>query len=321
MMHESRTESQWQRNTIEKLIFTAYQEQRRNRRWNIFFRFVALLFFLGATGLWLKPFKWVNAANKIKPHVSLIEIRGPILEGSPASADNIITSLQHAFKDNRTAAILLRINSPGGSAVHAAQIYDEIQYWRHKYPEKKLYSICEDLCASAAYYIASASDYIYANSSSLVGSMGVIWSGFGFEEGLKKLGIERRVLTAGAHKDFLDPFKPLDEIHVQHFKGVLSDAHQQFIEAVKRGRGDRIKPPLDEEGDKLFSGLIWTGKQALPLGLIDGVASMQQVIREVIKIPTVLDYTVRPSLLQKLFDTISASFIHRIDAQLRPRLH
>lgn len=319
MTTELSNEAKWQRDTLEKLVLTAFQEQRRQRRWNIFFKLVFLSIFLGLIGiLWFKPFRMFGRANHSQ-HIGIIDIRGTISASSPTNADNIIISLQNAFRNSHTAAIVLRINSPGGSAVQAGQIYDEIQYQRRKNPNKSIFTVCEDVCASAAYYIASATDQIYANPASIVGSIGVRMDGFGFVESLKKLGIERRVLVSGQHKLLLDPFQPLQPEAQQIAQDMLSDVHQQFIEAVKIGRGKRLKDENEKE-KQLFSGLAWTGKQALPLGLIDGLSNLDQLTREVIKLRTFVNYTRRPSPLQKLMEMFSASLMQQINALLSPTL-
>ena len=249
MAEELLNDPTWQRKTLEKLLFDNLKEQRRKRRWNIFFKFLFFLLLLGLLfSLWPTTTN-LPSASKAKAHIGLVDIRGIIDDSSTASADNVIEGLQNAFEDKNTRTVILRINSPGGSPVQAAQIYNEIRYLRHQYPNIKLYTVCDDLCASAAYYIASASDDIYANPASLVGSIGVLMDGFGFVDSMKKIGVERRLLTAGDHKGFLDPFSPekIDEKLIA--ERMLANVHQQFINAVKQGRGSRIKdnPELLEE--------------------------------------------------------------------------
>jgi protease IV len=300
---------QWQRKTLEKLLFNNLKEQCRKRRWNIFFKFLFFIIFLCLLfELWPTN---LPTASKAKAHISLIDIKGIIDDNSTASADNVIEGLQNAFEDKNTRAVILRINSPGGSPVQAAQIYDEICYLRHQYPKTKLYTVCDDLCASAAYYIASASDAIYANPSSLVGSIGVLMDGFGFVDTMKKVGVERRLLIAGEHKGFLDPFSPekLDEKLIA--ERMLENVHQQFINAVKQGRGNRLK-----DNPELFSGLAWTGKEALPLGLIDGFGDLNSLSRKLIKNRNIVDYTVKPGLLEQLSDHIGAAFAQQISTNL-----
>jgi protease-4 len=302
---------EWQRKTLEKLLFDTFKEQRRKRRWNIFFKFLLFIIILCLLfALWPTTSN-LPTSSKAKPHIGLVDIRGVIDNNSIGSADNVIEGLQNAFKDKNTRTVILRINSPGGSPVQAAQIYNEIHYLRHQYPKTKLVTVCDDLCASAAYYIASASDNIYANPSSLVGSIGVLMDGFGFVDTLKKVGVERRLLTAGNHKGFLDPFSPEKTDEKLIAERMLANVHQQFINAVKQGRGNRLK-----NNPELFSGLAWTGEEALSLGLIDGFGSLNSLSRELIKNQNIVDYTVKPGLLQQLSDRIGAAFAQQISTNL-----
>lgn len=310
MTEELINDPTWQRKTLEKLLFDNLKEQRRKRRWNIFFKFLFFLLLLGLLfSLW--PTTNLPSASKAKAHIGLVDIRGIIDDSSTASADNIIEGLQNAFEDKNTRTVILRINSPGGSPVQAAQIYNEIRYLRHQYPKIKLYTVCDDLCASAAYYIASASDEIYANPASLVGSIGVLMDGFGFVDTMKKIGVERRLLTAGDHKGFLDPFSPekIDEKLIA--ERMLANVHQQFINAVKQGRGNRIK-----DNPELFSGLAWTGEEALSLGLVDGFGDLNSVSQDLIKNKNIVDYTVKPGLFQQLSDRMGAAFAQQISTNL-----
>ncbi|EDP45913.1 S49 family peptidase [Rickettsiella grylli] len=311
MAEELLSDPTWQRKTLEKLLFEALKEQRRKRRWNIFFKFLLFLIFLSFLLILWPSTPNLPTTSKAKAHIGLVDIKGIINDNSAANADNVIEGLQNAFEDKNTRTVILRINSPGGSPVQAAQIYHEIRYLRHQYPKTKLYAVCDDLCASAAYYIASASDRIYANPSSLVGSIGVLMDGFGFVETMKKVGVERRLLTAGDHKGFLDPFSPekLDEKRIA--ERMLANVHQQFIHAVKQGRGNRLK-----NNPELFSGLAWTGEEALPLGLIDGFGDLNSLSRELIKNKNIVDYTVKPGLLQQLSDRIGAAFAQQLSTNL-----
>lgn len=310
-MEELLGDHEWQRKTLEKLLFDTLKEQRRKRRWNIFFKFLFLAIFL-----FLLFALWPTSPNlpttsKAKAHIGLVDIRGVIDDNSAASADNVTEGLQNAFEDKNTRTVILRINSPGGSPVQAAQIYNEIRYLRHQYPKTKLYTVCDDLCASAAYYVASASDDIYANPSSLVGSIGVLMDGFGFVNTMKKIGVERRLLTAGDHKGFLDPFSPEKTDEKLIAERMLANVHQQFINAVKQGRGTRLK-----DNPELFSGLAWTGQEALSLGLIDGFGDLNSLSQELLKNKNIVDYTVKPGLLQQLSDRIGASFAQQISTNL-----
>lgn len=298
----------WKNKTLEALLFSSLKEQRAKRRWGVFFKLLFFTgFFLLFMILWTSFTELPNNA-RLKPHIGIIDIRGVIGDEAPASADNIIKGLEEAFEQKNLQALVLRINSPGGSPVQAAQIYKEIRYLRKKNPKIKIYALCGDLCASAAYYIASASEDIYADPSSLVGSIGVVMNGFGFVDTLNKLGIERRLLTSGEHKGFLDPFsqqKPEEkEIAIQ----MMNDIHEQFIDAVKQGRGQRLKSDTQD----LFSGLVWTGKEALNLGLIDGFADIFSLSRDLFKNNNIVDYTVKPGLLEQLSDRVGASFAHKV---------
>ncbi|MDH5230662.1 MAG: S49 family peptidase [Gammaproteobacteria bacterium] len=297
--NEDEESQDWQRDLINRLAFASLNEQRRSRRWSIFFK---SLFFVYLFSLFLVYMPDDGSDLAVGKHTAVIEVSGPIMDGALASADSVITSMRKAFKESNARAIVLRVNSPGGSAVQAGYIYDEIVRLRKKYPDKKLYSVVTDMCASAAYYIASASDAIYVDKASLVGSIGVLTDGFGFVEGIKKLGVERRLLTAGENKGFLDPFSPLTQSDKRHMKSILDNVHVQFIEAVKRGRGDRL---LDH--DDLFSGLIWTGERSIALGLSDGYGSTSSVARDVVNAERLVDYTLHPGYLDRFAERIGVS--------------
>lgn len=301
----------WDRKMLEKLVLASVKEQRRHRRWSVFFK---LLFFTYIFALlWLFwPEQSINTpAAKSHLHVALVDVAGIISDNAPASADNIIQGLQDAFKDKNVENVILRINSPGGSPVQASTIYNELRYLRNRHKKVKVYAVCEDLCTSAAYYIASGADEIYADPTSLVGSIGVLMDGFGFVNTLQKLGVQRRLLTSGSHKGFLDPFSPLKPEDQKIAQTLLDTVHQQFISDVKQGRGDRLKETPDT-----FSGLAWAGSQALPLGLIDGYGTLYTVARNIIKNKNIVDYTIKPGLLQQLADRIGASFSHEISGEL-----
>ncbi|MGO1463440.1 MAG: S49 family peptidase [Marinobacter sp.] len=295
---------------IEKLVMSLQSEQRRSRRWGIFFKLLtfAYLFFLLAI-VW-SPFDAGLAATAGK-HTALVEVNGPIAADELASADNIAGSLRSAFEQEDAVAVILRINSPGGSPVQSGYIYDEIKRLREEYPEKKVYAVISDIGASGAYYIAAAADEIYANRASLVGSIGVVAGGFGFTGAMDKLGVERRLYTAGENKAFLDPFSPQQEQEVAFWQSVLKNTHQQFIEAVKEGRGDRL---ADDE--RLFSGLVWSGEQALELGLVDGLGSASHVARQVVGEEDLVDYSQRPGPLRDLVDQLGVSFGQGVAGQL-----
>jgi len=293
---------------LEKTLLAGIQEQRRSRRWGIFFKLLTFVYLFVALVL-LAPVPALREAAHGGAHTALIEIHGMIADEEPASADNIVTSLRAAFKDKQTKGVVLRINSPGGSPVQSGYIYDEIHRLRGKYPEVKVYAVISDLGASGAYYIASAADAIYADKASLVGSIGVTAASFGFVETMGKLGVERRVYTAGEHKAFLDPFQPQKEDEVRFWRGVLDVTHRQFIESVKRGRGDRLK---DAEHPELFSGLVWSGEQAVQLGLVDGLGSASYVAREVIGEEELVDFTVHESPFDRFAKKIGTSVAERL---------
>lgn len=297
----------WQEEIIAKLAFAALTEQRRNRRWRIFF----LTLFFAYLFLVLVMVYFPRAGDTAKlgggKHTALVEVNGVIADDSSASADRIVTGLRDAFEDNNTKGIILRINSPGGSPVQAGYVNDEIQRLREKYPDTKVYAVISDICASGGYYIAAAADEIYADKASMVGSIGVLMNGFGFVEAIDKLGIERRLYTAGENKGFLDPFSPQRSEEVKHVKSLLEQIHRQFIDVVKEGRGDRLKQDAD-----LFSGLIWTGEQGVELGLVDALGSSSYVAREVVEAEKIVDFTPRETLYERLADRIGAAMANTL---------
>lgn len=302
----------WERLTIEKLLLEGVKEQRRKRRWSIIFKSFYLLIFIFIV-IMLLPDKQLSGASRLKPHTALIEINGEISSNGSANADDIIDSLDDAFNDPNTQGIILEINSPGGSAVQASEIYREIMYLRQTAKRPKIYAVCSDMCTSAAYYIASATDVIYASQASLVGSIGVIIDSFGFVDIMKKVGVERRLFTAGSEKGFLDPFSPLRPNDAQYVSTLLESVHQQFIADVKKGRGGRLK----ENNPMLFSGLVWNGQQSVLMGLVDGVGTTRDVARNVIKNTNLVDYTTKPSLMDQLSKSVGMYFPHTIDGYLK----
>ncbi len=289
---------------LEKTLLAGVQEQRRSRRWGIFFKLLTFLYLFGALLMFSPVLKLADGKHAGEPHTAVINVRGMIADEESASADNIIGALRAAFEDANTRGVVLRINSPGGSPVQSGYIYEEIRRLRGEYPGIKVYAVITDLGASGAYYIASAADEIYADKSSLVGSIGVTAATFGFVETMDKLGVERRVYTSGEHKAFLDPFQPEKPEETEFWRGVLATTHRQFIESVKRGRGDRLQA---EGHPELFSGLIWSGEQALELGLIDGLGSTSYVAREVIGQDELVDFTVKDSPLDRFTKKLGAS--------------
>jgi protease-4 len=294
---------------IEKAMLASVHEQRRARRWGIFFKFLtfAYLFIMLAFFIPFSSFK--GESSREGAHTALIEVKGTIAADEKASADNIVGALRDAFGGEGTKAVILRINSPGGSPVQSGYIYDEIKRLRGLHPEIKLYAVISDLGASGAYYIASAADAIYADKASLVGSIGVTAASFGFVGTMDKLGVERRVYTSGEHKAFLDPFQPAKEEETRFWQQVLDTTHKQFIDSVKKGRGDRLKV---EGHPELFSGLVWSGEQALGLGLIDGLGSASFVAREVVGEEKIVDYTVQESPFDRFAKRLGTSVAERL---------
>lgn len=298
---------------IEKIVSSLNVEQRRSRRWGIFFKLLTFIYLFALLGFFLmgRDISGAKEAVDRQPHVAIIEIRGVIADGADASADNVVAALRSAFASRQSRAVILRINSPGGSPVQAGYINDEITRLKALHPDKKVYAVITDIGASGGYYIAVAADEIYADKASLVGSIGVTASGFGFVDLIEKMGIERRIMTSGENKAFLDPFSPQREDETAFWTTVLETTHQQFIREVREGRGDRLI-----ESDKLFSGLVWSGEQALELGLIDGLGSSSYVARDIVGLERMVDYTHQPSPFDKLFDRLGVAFAKHLSAQL-----
>jgi protease-4 len=252
-----------------------------------------------------------DIATRLKPHVGIVDLKGEIFDGQSASADNLTKSLRAAYEAKGLKAIILRIDSPGGSPVQADYMFNAIRYFRKEHPDVKYYAVCVDSCTSAAYYVAAAADEVYASPSSLVGSIGVIYNGFGFVDAMQKLGVSRRLETAGANKGFMDQFSPVDPTQVKRLQVMLELIHQQFIDQVKLGRGQRLKADPD-----MFSGMIWTGIQAKELGLIDGFASTGQLMRDIIKVDAALDYTEKHSVLDQLAKNFGAEMVSQLPKAL-----
>ncbi len=283
----------WDRDILEKVALAAVHEQRRARRWGIFFK---LLLFVYLFALLFIGMGWFSKKDGLPGrHTALVEVRGVIAANGAASADNIIAGLQEAFKDKGTQGVILRINSPGGSPVQAGYINDEIRRLRAKYPKIPIYAVVEDICASGGYYIAVAADKIYVDKASIIGSIGVLMDGFGFTGLMDKLGIERRLLAAGENKGFLDPFSPIRESQKEYAEKMLADIHQQFISVVRQGRGKRLK-----ETPEMFSGLLWIGQKSIELGLADAMGSVDYVARDVIKAEDIVDFTPRENIAERV---------------------
>ena len=284
---------------LERVATELLQQRQSERRWRVFFR----LAWLGVTGavLWLGFAHRMAPTAPSTPHTALVEVRGEIGADNEASAEALVSALKGAFEDGAAQAVVLRINSPGGSPVQSGIVNDEIKRLKAKH-HKKVYAVVEEMCASGAYYIAVAADEIYVDKASIVGSIGVLMDGFGFSGLMEKLGVERRLLMAGENKAMLDPFSPVNEKHVRLTKAMLDQIHRQFITVVKEGRGERLK-----ETPETFSGLFWNGEEAVKLGLADSLGSLDYVAREVIKAEEIIDYTTRDNVAERLAKRFGAS--------------
>lgn len=301
----------WAREAIERVALASLKEQRTARRWGIFFKIAFLVYLFLIFFVVYRPGA-VSSDAASGRHTALVELKGVIAADQGANADAIITGLRRAFENKNSEAVILRCNSPGGSPVQAGYVNDEIRRLRAEHAEKKLYAVITDVCASGGYYIAAAADEIYADKASIVGSIGVLMDGFGFVGTLEKLGVERRLITAGESKGFMDPFSPMNEGDVRHVRGMLEDIHEQFVTVVREGRGERLS-----EDEPLFTGLTWTGARSLELGLIDGLGSSSLVARDVVGAERIVDYTYRPPVFERFADRIGAVFSERILASFR----
>ena len=293
---------QWERDVITKLATASLKEQRRARLWGIFFK---LLTFAYITVVIVLAMDWKGTGEGVvggKKHTAMVEINGTIASGGDASADKVTASLQAAFKDRNTQGVVVRINSPGGSPVQSQAIYDEMRRLRKKYPDIPLYAVVEDVCASGGYFIAVGADRIYVAKSSIVGSIGVLMNGFGFVGLMEKLGVERRLITAGENKAMLDPFSPLDDKHKQYAEQLAKEIHEQFVAVVREGRGKRLK-----ETPETFSGLIWSGEKSVQLGIADAIGSLDFVAREVVKAEEIVDFTQKENIAEKFAKRFGAS--------------
>jgi protease-4 len=285
-------EPPWERQLLEKVAFAALREQRAKRRWGIFFKVAGLSYLVAVL---VMVVDWGGSEQLADArHTAVVHLHGTIEAQGEASAQNINDALEEAFADKRTAGVILRVNSPGGSPVQAGIVHDEIRRLRTKHPQIPLYAVVEDVCASGGYYIAVAADKIFVDKASIVGSIGVLMDAFGFTGTMEKLGIERRLLTAGDNKGFLDPFSPQDAKQKAHAQVLLREIHEQFIDVVRRGRGDRLK-----DTPELFSGLMWTGSQSVGLGLADGFGTVGSVARDVIKADRIVEFTIRENIAER----------------------
>ena len=295
----------WERQTIEKLAFSAIKEQRRGRLWGIFFKSLTFVYLFM---LLFIAMDWVGKGADVgKDHTALINIQGVIGSNDEVSADSVIASLQSAYENKRTKGLILRINSPGGSPVQAGIINDEIKRQRKLHPDIPVYAVVEDICASGGYYIAVAADKIYVDKASIVGSIGVLMDGFGFTGAMQKLGVERRLLAAGENKTILDPFSPLNQKHQAFAQKLIDQIHQQFIVVVREGRGSRLK-----ETPEMFSGLFWSGETSIKMGLADAIGNSDFVAREVIKEENIVDFTTQENFADRFAKRLGASMANKI---------
>lgn len=293
---------------LKEFLWENLKEKKRARRWNIFFKAFFAVYFLFLLAVLLDSDVAVSSGE----HTALVELDGVIATAGDVSADDVVSGLRAAFEAEDVKGIIVRINSPGGSPVQAGYINSEIRRLRDKYPDVPLHAVVSDICASGGYYVAAAAEKIYANQASIVGSIGVLMDGFGFVDAMKKVGVERRLLTAGKYKGILDPFSPVDAVSINHAKSILTQIHTQFIDIVKQGRGDRLSNDPD-----LFSGLIWTGEEALKLGLVDELATAGDVARDVFGAETIVDYTFRQNWLDQFAKQLGVGIANALQLNAR----
>jgi len=296
----------WERRVIEKIALEAIAERRRGRRWGVFFKLLGFAYLALVIGMMVD---WDSTGHLAEGDriTALVNLTGVIQDSGDASAENINTALRAVFDDKHTAGVVLRINSPGGSPVQAGMIHDEILRLRKLHPSIPLYAVVEDLCASGGYYVAAAADRIYVDKASLVGSIGVLMNGFGFTGTMEKLGVERRLLTAGENKGFLDPFSPESPTQKAYAQQMLDEVHAQFIDVVRKGRGKRL-----HETPEMFSGLVWSGAKSIELGLADAYGTVDSVARDVIKAEDIRDFTVKPNFAEKIAGKIGTEMANGV---------
>lgn len=295
---------------LKTIAMEGLKEQRRTRRWGVFFKlaflaylFIFLIVMLGNAN----DLKGVKGDPDAKEITAVVDINGVIMDGGDVSADLIVPSLREAFEDERTKGVVIRINSPGGSPVQSGYINDEIRRLKEKHKDIPVYAVASDICASGGYYIAVAADEIYVDKATIIGSIGVRMDTFGFVDAMQKLGVERRLLTAGEHKAIMDPFSPMQEAEKIHLEAMLNSTHQQFIDVVKQGRGERLA-----NDPKIFSGLFWNGEESIVLGLADGQGSTSYVAREIIKAEEIVNFTSKEDFFTRLTDKVSTSIADAI---------
>lgn len=304
----------WERELLEKVALAAITEQTRARRWGIAFKSLMFVYLFAIFGVAVYPkLEGNHHASKDDDHTAIIDLMGQIGEDKDANADAIIEGLRDAVEDKHTKGIILHANSPGGSPVQSAYVYDEIRRIKKEHPTLPIFTVVSDMCASGCYYIAAASDKIFVNPASLVGSIGVLMDGFGFVEGMQKLGVERRLLTAGSHKAMLDPFTPKKENETIYMQNLLNQVHQQFISAVKIGRGTRLK-----ESPDMFSGLVWSGEEAVKIGLVDDFATQKEVAKNIIGAEEEINFTPQEHFMDKIAGRLGASFGQALSSFLQP---
>lgn len=294
-------ESAWEKSLIEKLALAGVTEQRRSRRWGIFFKLVMMTYLVVLLVMSMGP--RINfGLQGVEKHTAVVDVSGMIMQGADANAASIIQGLHAAVEDEMTQGIIIRLNTPGGSPVQSAYVYEEILAIRKQYPHIPVHAVVTDMCTSGGYYIAAAVDKIFVHPASIVGSIGVIMEGYGFVNTMEKLGVERRVMTAGKHKAMLDSFAPVNKAEKAHAQHLLDQVHQQFIDAVKLGRGERLKVTED-----MFSGLVWTGQESIALGLTDGIGHDRSVAKDIIGAEKLVDFTPRAQFLERLATKLASS--------------
>jgi protease IV len=306
MPEESGQKQNWERNVLENVLLASIAEQRKARRWGIFFKSLIFAYLFMIFIVVVEPFSPTSIA-KGKVHTAVVNVIGTISEGSDSDADQIIKGLRAAAEDKGTKGIILHMNTPGGTPVQAAYVYDEIKRIKRQKPDLPIYAVVSDMCASGGYYIAAAADKIFVSQASLIGSIGVIMNGFGFVDAMNKLGIERRLLIAGTHKAILDPFSPVSSEEKAHVQTLLNRVHRQFIEAVRQGRGKRLRDDPD-----IFSGLVWTGGESIELGLADAIGSTDSVARDIIGAEEIVDFTQEEGVIDRLAGRLGTSFGHAL---------
>jgi len=298
-MAEQQSEN-WEKQTIEKIAMESLVQQKTSRRWSIFFKLVSLIY-LG----WVLFFVLTSSNNSTMANgdfTALITLNGEIGTDSEVSAINVKSSLKEVYENPGTKALILAINSPGGSPVQSGIINDEINRYKLLHPHIPIYAVIEDICASGGYYIAVAADKIFVDKASIVGSIGVLMNGFGFDKAIQNLGIERRLIISGENKAILDPFLPVQPKQKEFMQNLLKQVHNQFIEVVKKGRGDKLA-----DNPKIFSGLFWSGESAIDLGLADGYGDIDLVAREIVGYEKIIDFTAQSNFADRFAKRLGAS--------------